>query len=121
MDILTNMKGLEIDAWLQADVLVTDPPYGMAYESGWVKHRPTQAIAGDKTVEVRDAALAAWGVWLVGVGGPALDRLVARARASAGRLATPARGSCGAMTTHGVGARPRVFLAQGSEATRLCG
>ena len=47
--------------WLDADVLVTDPPYGMAYESGRVKHRPSQAIAGDTTVEVRDAALAAWG------------------------------------------------------------
>lgn len=47
--------------WLEADVLVTDPPYGMAYESGWVRDRPTQAIAGDKTVEVRDAALVAWG------------------------------------------------------------
>lgn len=36
--------------WLEADVLVTDPPYGMAYESGWVKDRPSQAIAGDKTI-----------------------------------------------------------------------
>lgn len=47
--------------WLTADVLVTDPPYGMAYESGRVKHRPTQAIAGDLTTKVRDDALAAWG------------------------------------------------------------
>lgn len=48
--------------WLAADVLVTDPPYGMAYESGWVKDRPSQAIAGDQTTEIRDAALALWGV-----------------------------------------------------------
>lgn len=47
--------------WLNADVLVTDPPYGMAYESGWVKGRASQAIAGDLTVEARDRALAAWG------------------------------------------------------------
>jgi site-specific DNA-methyltransferase (adenine-specific) len=48
--------------WLAADVLVTDPPYGMAYESGWVKDRPIQKIAGDDTTDTRDAALAAWGV-----------------------------------------------------------
>lgn len=47
--------------WLAADVLVTDPPYGMAYQSGWVKDRPSQAIAGDDTTETRDSALAAWG------------------------------------------------------------
>ena len=47
--------------WLTADVLVTDPPYGMAYESGRVKDRPSQAIAGDDNTAVRDAALAAWG------------------------------------------------------------
>lgn len=47
--------------WLEADVLVTDPPYGMAYESGRVKHRTSQAIAGDMTVQVRDDALTAWG------------------------------------------------------------
>ena len=48
---------LEIDAWLTADVLVTDPPYGMAHVSGW-QPRP---IAGDATTGARDAALAQWG------------------------------------------------------------
>ena len=48
---------LEIDAWLAADVLVTDPPYGMAHVSGW-RPRP---IAGDATTGVRDGALAQWG------------------------------------------------------------
>lgn len=56
---------LEADEWLAADVLVTDPPYGMAYtgfggRSYWndaSKHAP---IAGDSSAKVRDAALAAW-------------------------------------------------------------
>jgi len=47
--------------WLEADVLVTDPPYGMAYESNRVKGRASQAVANDMTTEVRDAALEAWG------------------------------------------------------------
>ena len=51
----------EHQEWLEADVLVTDPPYGMAYESGWVKGRGSQAIANDETTEVRDSALTAWG------------------------------------------------------------
>lgn len=50
---------LEIDAWLTADVLVTDPPYGVAHLSGW--DAPTRAIANDATVHARDAVLAAWG------------------------------------------------------------
>lgn len=50
----------EIDAWLTADVLVTDPPYGMSYEAGWDKAR-AQPIAGDNDTAVRDAALALWG------------------------------------------------------------
>jgi DNA modification methylase len=49
------------DVWTVADVLVTDPPYGMSYESGRVKDRPDRPIAGDDTLQVRDAALAAWG------------------------------------------------------------
>ena len=47
--------------WLDADVLVTDPPYGMSYRSGWVKGRPARDIAGDDTTEVRDKALDEWG------------------------------------------------------------
>ena len=58
-DAVTLYHGdcLEITAWLEADVLVTDPPYGMAHRSGWLD-RP---IAGDDTTDARDKALAAWG------------------------------------------------------------
>ena len=49
----------EILEWLTADVLITDPPYGMAFVSSWtIQKRP---IAGDDTTIVRDAALALWG------------------------------------------------------------
>lgn len=47
----------KITAWLAADVLVTDPPYGMAHLSGW---KPN-AIEGDATTEARDAVLRLWG------------------------------------------------------------
>lgn len=49
----------EIDAWLTADVLVMDPPYGMAFESSRTTQR--RPIAGDRDTTVRDAALALWG------------------------------------------------------------
>lgn len=49
---------------LDADVMVTDPPYGYAYASNWngpaVKFRGQQ-IANDADVSHRDAALATWG------------------------------------------------------------
>lgn len=60
----------EVAAWLEADVLVTDPPYGRAWASrkgavraarpggGW---KASEGIANDKDTGVRDAALAAWG------------------------------------------------------------
>lgn len=50
---------LEVDAWLTADVLVTDPPYGMAF----VSSRTTQKrpVANDDSTFVRDEVLAAWG------------------------------------------------------------
>ncbi len=62
---------LEITDWLAADVLVTDPPYGMAYSGfGGRRGEPRQAaaplkIAGDDDTAIRDAVLALWG-------GPAL-------------------------------------------------
>ena len=58
----------EVTAWLDADVLVTDPPYGTGGEFGYGKrsvHNPTGGshglfIANDQTTEVRDDALRAW-------------------------------------------------------------
>jgi hypothetical protein len=50
----------EIDVWLSADVLVTDPPYGMAYDSSWVKGR-SRPIAGDRDTVARDAVREQWG------------------------------------------------------------
>ena len=47
----------EMREWLAADVLVTDPPYGMRYESGWQARR----IANDEDTTARDAAVAVWG------------------------------------------------------------
>lgn len=51
--------------WLTADVLVTDPPYGIGYGRGkWAgKYNPAghTGIAGDDDTSNRDAALAAWG------------------------------------------------------------
>lgn len=52
---------LELTEWLQADVLVTDPPYGMAYRSNFSKSGPTAAIAGDGDTRLRDEALELWG------------------------------------------------------------
>lgn len=56
----------EIDAWLAADVLVTDPPYGRAWRQGrhWdPRHTDDRhaGIAGDLSTDVRDAALTMWG------------------------------------------------------------
>lgn len=47
--------------WTGADVLVTDPPYGMAYVSAASKNGKTAPITGDTTLEARDTALALWG------------------------------------------------------------
>lgn len=56
---------LEITEWLQADVLVTDPPYGMAYESNMNRIKGTQKVgrpvAGDHNPGARDSVLAEWG------------------------------------------------------------
>lgn len=48
--------------WLTADVLVTDPPYGIAYE-GWSNTigRQRENIRNDKDTGVRDGVIEAWG------------------------------------------------------------
>lgn len=50
--------------WLQADILVTDPPYGIGWPSGnfsKAKNPIRQKIVADDSPEVRDGALAEWG------------------------------------------------------------
>lgn len=49
----------EITEWLAADVLVTDPPYGMAFVSSRTTRR--RPVANDHDAAVRDAALHLWG------------------------------------------------------------
>jgi len=62
---------LEVTEWLAADVLVTDPPYGISwvgvanYTRGARVDRRTRGnespISGDGDLAARDAVLAAWG------------------------------------------------------------
>ncbi|QDM56412.1 methyltransferase [Gordonia phage Sidious] len=52
---------LGITEWQSADVLVTDRPYGIDYQSGSRRDTLAASIAGDKDTTIRDAALAAWG------------------------------------------------------------
>ena len=56
---------LEVMEWLSADVLVTDPPYGIAWKGitsgvneGYDKHK--NGIANDQDAKVRDNALKLW-------------------------------------------------------------
>jgi site-specific DNA-methyltransferase (adenine-specific) len=60
-DLVTLYHGdcREVTAWLEADVLVTDPPYGMSYKSG--RRLNADTIPGDRTIAARDDALAMWG------------------------------------------------------------
>lgn len=59
---LFHGDSLELAEWTSADVLVTDPPYGMKYQSSASKYNgPTDRIAGDDTLELRDALLNLWG------------------------------------------------------------
>lgn len=52
----------EATAWLEADLLVTDPPYGIGWKQGELGHGTRhKGIVGDETTEVRDAALELWG------------------------------------------------------------
>lgn len=75
-DLVTLYHGdcLEVDAWLAADVLVTDPPYGIGWVSGGFgankearevakmrKREGLVSVANDQDVRARDAALDSWG------------------------------------------------------------
>jgi site-specific DNA-methyltransferase (adenine-specific) len=62
-DLVTLYHGdcLELTDWVNADVLVTDPPYGMAYKSHRNKTgRANKQIIGDSSLDVRDHALSMW-------------------------------------------------------------
>jgi DNA modification methylase len=63
-DLVTLYHGdcLEVTEWLDADVLVTDPPYGMGYylHSRAGKNAEVE-VSGDQDTTVRDSALTAWG------------------------------------------------------------
>ncbi|WP_185972897.1 DNA-methyltransferase [Aeromicrobium piscarium] len=52
---------LSIDEWLQADVLVTDPPYGISYNSHSRRLTVAARIRGDNDTSIRDKAMARWG------------------------------------------------------------
>lgn len=67
-DFVTLYLGdcLEITAWLQADVLVTDPPYGIEWKGittgvnkGYEKHKA--GIRADFDTQARDDVLELWG------------------------------------------------------------
>lgn len=69
-DLVTLYHGdcREVTAWLEADVLVTDPPYGRANETGsrltnsdgHGSSRARGQIANDRDTTVRDRALDLW-------------------------------------------------------------
>lgn len=62
-DLVTLYHGdcREITEWLAADVLVTDPPYGIGYNSGFRREVLAASIEGDADTAVRDEVLSRWG------------------------------------------------------------
>jgi len=65
-DLVTLYLGdcREVTAWLEADVLVTDPPYGVAWKSGQFSNARValvEQVANDHDAAARDDVLAMWG------------------------------------------------------------
>jgi len=65
-DLVTLYHGdcLEVTEWLAADVLVTDPPYGMDYKSNMDRGGRAnwhEKIKGDDSLEARNKVLDLWG------------------------------------------------------------
>lgn len=62
-DFVTLYHGdcLAETAWVDADVLVTDPPYGIDYQSGSRRSNLKASILNDKDTSVRDGVLSLWG------------------------------------------------------------
>ena len=61
-DLVTIYHGdcLEAPLAMMGDVLVTDPPYGIAHESGFASSWTGTAIANDGSLDARDAVLKVW-------------------------------------------------------------
>ena len=62
-DLVTLYHGdcLEITDWLAADVMVTDPPYGIKYSSGQRFASPKSSlIFSDDSLDVRDTVISMW-------------------------------------------------------------
>jgi site-specific DNA-methyltransferase (adenine-specific) len=72
-DLVTLWHGdcREITAWLDADVLVTDPPYGIDYRTNAQRQTLARSIEGDRDTSARDDALS---LWRDGWGDEALQR-----------------------------------------------
>jgi DNA modification methylase len=51
----------EVLPTIEADALISDPPYGVNYSSGWDNEFQNVQIANDGDISVRDAVLQIWG------------------------------------------------------------
>ena len=56
---ITIYHGSALEIAIEADVMVTDPPFGIDYESGQFGVLP-RSIVGDKDTSLRDTVLSAW-------------------------------------------------------------
>lgn len=65
-----------VELWTGADVLVTDPPYGVAFQSAWrTGTEQFDLVAGDADTAIRDAVLVLWG----GASGPRIRNVAGTA------------------------------------------